>query len=74
MASRKKLRGGYHAAACAYAAVDDYERAFAQVKLAIEQNYDHIAKLEHDADLGPLLDWPELKALFRDWHARREGN
>lgn len=64
----------YHAAACAYAAVHDYVRAFEQVKLAVEHGYDHVAKLEADAELGPLLEWPELKALFRDWHARREGN
>jgi hypothetical protein len=64
----------YHAAACAYAAVRDYARAFEQVKLAVEHDYEHIARIETDADLGPLLDWPELQALFRDWHAHREGN
>lgn len=64
----------YHAAACAYAAVHDYVRAFEQVKLAVEHGYDHAAKIETDADLGPLLEWPALKVLFRDWHARREGN
>jgi hypothetical protein len=64
----------YHAAACAYAAVHDYARAFAQVKLAVEHGYEHVAKIETDPDLGALLEWPELKALFRDWHARREGN
>jgi len=64
----------YHAAACAYAAVHDYVRAFEQVKLAVEHGYDDVAKIETDAELGPLLDWPALKVLFRDWHARREGN
>jgi photosystem II stability/assembly factor-like uncharacterized protein len=64
----------YHAAACAYAAVHDYAKAFEQVKLAVAHDYEHAAKLETDADLGPLLEWPELQALFRDWHARREGN
>jgi hypothetical protein len=63
----------YHSAACAYAAVGDHARAFEQVKLAIEHDYDHIAKIEVDADLGPILEWPEFKALFRDWHAR-QGN
>ena len=64
----------YHAAACAYAAVHDYAKAFEQVKLAVAHDYEHAAKLETDTDLGPLLEWPELQALFRDWHARREGN
>ena len=31
-------------------------------------------KVEVDTDLGPLREWPEFKALFRDWHARQEGN
>jgi tetratricopeptide (TPR) repeat protein len=64
----------YHSAACAYAAVGDYAKAFEQVKLAVEHDYDHLGKVEVDSDLGPLLEWPEFKALFRDWHARQEGN
>jgi tetratricopeptide (TPR) repeat protein len=64
----------YHSAACAYAAVGDYKKAFEQVKLAVQHDYDHINKVEVDTDLGPLLDWPEFKALFREWHARQEGN
>jgi tetratricopeptide (TPR) repeat protein len=64
----------YHAAACAYAAVGDYAKAFQQVKLAVEHEYDHLTKVENDSDLGPLLEWPEFKALFRDWRARQEGN
>ena len=34
----------------------------------------HVEGVEVDTDLGPLLEWPEFKALFRDWHARQEGN
>ena len=64
----------YHSAACAYAAVGDYAKAFEQVKLAVQHDYDHINKVEVDGDLGPLLEWPEFKALFREWHARQEGN
>ncbi len=64
----------YHSAACAYAAVGDYARALQQVKLAIEHEYDHVQKVEVDTDLGALLEWPEFKALFREWHARQEGN
>jgi tetratricopeptide (TPR) repeat protein len=64
----------YHSAACAYAALGDYAKAFQQVKLAVEHEYDHLGKVEVDRDLGPILDWPEFKALFRDWHARQEGN
>jgi len=64
----------YHSAACAYAAVGDYAKAFEQVKLAVEHNYDHLGKVEVDSDLGPILEWPEFKALFRDWHERQEGN
>lgn len=64
----------YHSAACAYAAVGDYAKAFEQVKLAFEHDYVHLGKVEVDPDLGPLLEWPEFKALFREWHARQEGN
>jgi tetratricopeptide (TPR) repeat protein len=64
----------YHSAACAYAAVGDLDRAFEQVKLAVRHGYVHLNKVEVDTDLGPLLEWPEFKALFRDWHARQEGN
>jgi photosystem II stability/assembly factor-like uncharacterized protein len=64
----------YHSAACAYAAVGNYAKAFEQVKLAVHHDYDHLGKVEIDRDLGPILDWPEFKALFRDWHARQEGN
>jgi photosystem II stability/assembly factor-like uncharacterized protein/tetratricopeptide (TPR) repeat protein len=64
----------YHSAACAYAAVGAYAKALEQVRLAIEHDYDHLGKVEVDSDLGPLLEWPEFKALFRDWHARQEGN
>ena len=64
----------YHSAACAYAAVHDLHKAFEQVKLAMTHGYDHLGKVETDTDLGPLLEWPEFKALFRDWHARQEGN
>ena len=64
----------YHSAACAYAAVGDLARALEQVKLAVEHEYDHLQQIEVDADLGRLLEWPEFKALFRDWHARQENN
>ncbi|NVB76969.1 MAG: hypothetical protein HOV81_01120, partial [Kofleriaceae bacterium] len=64
----------YHSAACAYAAVGNYNRAFEQVKLAVAHDYDHLGKVEVDTDLGPILEWPEFKALFRDWHTRQEGN
>ncbi|HEX5062473.1 MAG TPA: suppressor of fused domain protein [Kofleriaceae bacterium] len=64
----------YHSAACAYSAVGDYAKAFEQVKLAMKYGYDHLGKVEVDSDLGPLLEWPEFKALFRDWHDRQEGN
>jgi hypothetical protein len=64
----------YHSAACAYAAVGNLPGAFEQVKLAVEHDYEHVDKLEVDVDLGPLLEWPAFKALFRDWRARKEGN
>jgi suppressor of fused len=64
----------FHAAACAYAALGDHAKAFEQVKLAIATEYPHLGKVEVDTDLGPLLEWPEFKALFREWHARQEGN
>src|SRR5262249_41642892 len=62
----------FHSAACAYAAVGDYAKAFEQVKLAIHHDYDHLGKVENDTDLGQLLEWPEFRALFREWHARQE--
>ncbi len=64
----------YHAAACAYAAVHDHARALEQVVLAMKHDYEHVARIETDADLGELLDWPDFQAVFRDWHARQEGN
>jgi predicted S18 family serine protease len=64
----------YHSAACAYAALGDYAKAFHQIKLAFEHDYDHLGRVETDEDLGPVREWPEFKALFRDWHARQEGN
>jgi tetratricopeptide (TPR) repeat protein len=64
----------YHSAACAYAAVGDYNKAFEQIKLAVAHDYDHLAKVEVDPDLGPILEWPSFIELFRDWHARQEGN
>ncbi|CAN5916980.1 hypothetical protein BH11MYX2_BH11MYX2_34760 [soil metagenome] len=64
----------YHSAACAYSAVGDYAKALAQVHLAFEPGYDHLAKIEIDADLAPLRHEPAFQALFRDWHARQEGN
>ena len=64
----------YHSAACAYAALGDYTKALDQVRLAIQHGYDHVSKVEVDHELGPLLEWPEFKAMFRDWHARQEGN
>ncbi len=64
----------YHSAACAYAAVGEYVKALEQIRLAIEHDYEQLGEVEVDTDLGPLLDWPEFKALFRDWHARQEGN
>jgi len=64
----------FHSAACAYAALGEYGKALEQVRLAIEHDYDHVGKVEVDTDLGPLLEWPEFKALFRDWHARQESN
>jgi tetratricopeptide (TPR) repeat protein len=64
----------YHSAACAYAAVGALTKAFEQVKLAVEHDYDHLEKVEVDTDLGEILEWPDFKALFRDWRARKEGN
>jgi tetratricopeptide (TPR) repeat protein len=64
----------YHSSACAYAAVGNLAKAFEQVKLAVEHDYEHLDKLEVDVDLGPLLEWPAFQALFRDWRARKEGN
>jgi hypothetical protein len=64
----------FHAAACAYAAVGDFAKAMRQVELAFEHGYPHLDKIEVDSDLGELLGWSQFQALFRDWHAREEGN
>jgi tetratricopeptide (TPR) repeat protein len=53
-----------HSAACSYAAVGRFDDALAQVKLAVELDYDHLDRLRSDTDLGPLLDNPEFQALF----------
>jgi hypothetical protein len=34
---------------------------------------DHRTRVEVDRGLGPRLDWPEFKALFRHGRARQEG-
>src|SRR5439155_22660409 len=54
----------YHAAATAYAATGDFERAFAQVELAVRHGYEHLDRVAADTDLGPILEWPRFKALF----------
>ena len=64
----------YHAAACAYVGVGDLDRAMKQIELAIEHEYDNLADLETDADLGALRETPAFLAAFRDWHAHQEGN
>ncbi|HUS30012.1 MAG TPA: hypothetical protein VMZ53_16010 [Kofleriaceae bacterium] len=61
----------YHSAACAYAAVGEIERALAQVRLAIEHEYEHTEKMETDADLSPLHADPRFPALFNEWRERR---
>ena len=61
----------YHSAACAYAAVGEIERALAQVRLAIEHEYEHTEKMETDADLSPLQGDPRFPALFNEWRTRR---
>lgn len=61
----------YHAAACAYAAVGEVDRALRQVALAIEHDYDHTEKMEADPDLDALRADPRFAALFREWRTRR---
>lgn len=61
----------YHSAACAYAAVGEIDRAIAQVKLAIEHEYEHSEKMETDSDLAPLQKDPRFGQLFVDWRTRR---
>jgi thioredoxin 1 len=61
----------YHAAGCAYAAVGDLRAALEQVKEALAKGYDHVEKVENDADLGELLQWPEFKQLFLTWRAEQ---
>lgn len=60
----------YHAAACAYAATGDHQRAFEQVKGGVEADYDFIERMEKDTDLGPILEWPEFRAIFAAWRER----
>ncbi|MBP9203582.1 MAG: hypothetical protein KBG28_06455, partial [Kofleriaceae bacterium] len=62
----------YHSAACAYAGVGDLRRAMTQVRLAIEHDYEHLARLEVDPDLGELRHWPEFRAAFAPWHLERD--
>jgi thioredoxin 1 len=64
----------HHAAACAYAAVGRYDDAFRHVKGAVETEYEYLDRVEHDTDLGPILEWPEHKALFAAWRERRAAS
>ena len=64
----------FHSAACAYAAAGELAKAFEQIALAVQHDYERLDSLEVDTDLGEILGWPEFKALFRDYRARREGN
>lgn len=59
----------YHAAACAYAAVGELEKAMVQVERVVASEYDHVDQVETDKDLGELLTWPRFIAAFA---ARRE--
>ncbi len=59
----------FHAAACAYVAAGELDRAFAQVELAVAHGYERLDQMEHDSDLGPLLEQPRFKMLFTGWHA-----
>ena len=61
----------YHSAACAYAAVGQVDRAIEQVRLAIENEYEHSEKMETDVDLGVLQADPRFTQLFVDWRTRR---
>lgn len=61
----------YHSAACAYAAVDDVDRAIQQVQLAIEHEYEHSEKMETDSDLASLQSDPRFAQLFVEWRTRR---
>lgn len=61
----------YHSAACAYAAVGDFEKALAQVERAVAHDYDHLDRVEVDTDLGELLQWPQFQALFEARRVRR---
>jgi tetratricopeptide (TPR) repeat protein len=63
--------GIFHAAACAYAAVGEIDRALDQVDRAIEHEYEHAEEMETDNDLAPLQKDPRFSALFRDWRTRR---
>lgn len=59
----------YHAAACAYVAVGELEKAMEQVERVAASEYDHVEQVETDRDLGELLGWPRFTAAFA---ARRE--
>ena len=61
----------YHSSACAFAAVGDLDRAIGQVKLAIENHYEHAEKMETDSDLVALHADPRFNQLFVDWRQRR---
>jgi tetratricopeptide (TPR) repeat protein len=61
----------YHSAACAYAAVQQIDRALEQVAKAIEHDYEHTEKMETDSDLASLHADPRFSALFTEWRNRR---
>lgn len=60
----------FHGAACAYAAVGEFDKAMHQVERAVARDYDHLDKLEQDTDLGELRNWPRFIELFAERRAR----
>lgn len=61
----------FHAAACAYSAAGQTERALGAVRAAISAGYEHLERLEVDGDLGDLLHDARFLELFEEWRGGR---
>lgn len=53
-----------HSAACAYAQTGQKEKALAMVKLAVENQYEHLNLLKEDEDLDSIKEDPRFIAFF----------
>lgn len=62
-----------HSAACAFAHVDEREKALSMVELAVKNDYKYLDLLEFDEDLASIKDDPRFIAAFEKPKLQRDG-